>query len=172
MPFPRVQTLSWNFNLRLFGRTSLCPFAPHHILSSTTMAQLPSDNDMSHHSSALSPHDPLHVVHHRVFIYERRTGDGWPDLQSNYPYSYHLIREWDCNCAAHVSKKRRLHLVEVKSPLQHPDYRLYRCLGGLEPADPMEPPHARAYRETYGTDGMAMLYAQAQGGINVLPEDQ
>jgi hypothetical protein len=36
----------------------------------------------------------------------------------------------------------------------------------------MEPPHARAYRETYGADGMAMLYAPVQGGINVLPEDQ
>ena len=138
------------------------------------MAQSPTDDNMSHCSSALSLHDPLHVVHHRVFVYERRTaGDEWPtDPESDYPYSYHLIREWDCNCTAHVVKKRRLHHVQLNSPLKHPDYRIYRCLGTFEPANPMEPPHARAYRETYGKDGMAMLYAPIHGGINVLPADQ
>jgi hypothetical protein len=131
------------------------------------MAQPLFDDDPSHNSAALSSHNPLHVLHHRVFIYERRTSDGWV-IAPEYPYSYHLVREWDCDCTASVYKKKTLHIVQLDSPLKHPDYRIYRCLRRLEPAGPMEPPHAQAYRETFDRDGVILLYAQFQHGIDVL----
>lgn len=121
------------------------------------MAQ-PVFDDLSQYPGALSFHNPSHVVHHRVFIYNRHAPGEWPtDSNSRYPYSYHLVREWDCNCVAPVLKRKTVIIIRLESPLTHPDRRIYECLCRLEPANPTEPPHAQAYRESHGQDGMTLL---------------
>jgi hypothetical protein len=114
----------------------------------TVMAQSPSN--------LLTPHSPVHVMDYKVFIYERRTTDGWP-LDPQHPYSYHLIREWNCNCVSNVYKNKIVDIVQLGSPLTCPDSRIYLCLCRLEPTSSVEPPHAQAYREQYGAAGTFLL---------------
>jgi hypothetical protein len=119
----------------------------------TVMAQSPSN--------LLAPHNPAHMLDYKVFIYERCSSDGSP-MNPQHPYSYHLIREWNCDCPTGAFKNKAVHIIHLNSPLCFPDARIYSCLCHLEPANPVEPPHAQAYREKYGEAGMS-LYTSYSG---------
>jgi len=133
------------------------------------MASLLLDNSPSYYPVTLSPRNPLHIVYPEVIITERQVVDGQStDFNPEYPFSYFLTCKWDCNCAALTHKGKSLHTIQLNSPLMHPDHRLYKCLFLLASADPsVEPPHARAYRKGYGSDGH-ILYWQYQEEVERL----
>jgi hypothetical protein len=120
-----------------------------------------SDNSPSYYPVTLSPRNPLHIVYPEVIITERQVVDGQStDFNPEYPFSYYLTRQWDCNCVALGHKKKSLDIIRFKSPLEHPDPRFYRCLFLIASMNPsVEPPHARVYREHFGSDGV-FLYLQ------------